>query len=118
MPSFTIDVSNYAQDYVAGSVKGKGGNAGQDSLLSSLIIDCNAFVTVRIAGDEVDTTAEGNIKFESSHPEAIEQILSGAEDTFQEFLSKLEGGSDSPYNGLDIIQTIRQLAIDEAFDDL
>lgn len=118
MPEFTIDVSDYAQDYVAASIKGKGGNPGQDSLLSSLIIDCNAVVTVQIAGDEVDTIAEGNIKFKSSHPEAIEQILSGAEDTFEEFISELGGPSASPYNGLNIIKTIRQIAVDEAFSEL
>lgn len=118
MPSFTIDVSNYAQEYVAASIKGKGGNPGQDSLLSDLIIDCDATVTVHIAGTEVDTSAEGSIRFESSHPEAIEIILANAEDTFNEFISKLEDASDNPYNGLDLIQTIRQEAIDEAFDQL
>lgn len=118
MPTFRIDVSDQAEGYVRASIKNKGGNSGQDTLLADLGIDCNAVVTVRIAGDEVDTQAEGNIKFQSSHPEAIEIILAGAEDTFQEFLSRLEDESGEPYNGLDIIQTIRQEAIDEAFDEL
>lgn len=118
MPSFDIDVSNYAQEYVASSLKDKGGNAGQDSILGSLKINCNAVITVHIAGNEVDTSANGQISFETSHPEAISQILSGAEDTFQQFLSEVGGKSESPYNGPNIFQTIRQLAIDEAFDDL
>ena len=118
MPTFNIDVSDYAQAYVANSIKDKGGNAGQDALIEALDIDCVATVEVYIAGDQVETTAEGEVKFTSNHPDAIEIILAEAEDTFNEFIERLGGESLSAYNGLDIIQTIRQTAIDEAFADL
>lgn len=118
MPTFDIDVSDYAQAYVANSIKDKGGNAGQDALIEALDIDCVATVEVYIAGDQVETTADGEIKFTSNHPEAIEIILAEAEDTFDEFIRRLDDRSESAYNGLDIIQTIRQTAIDEAFNNL
>lgn len=118
MPTFDIDVSRQAADYVAASIKDMGGNAGQEALIAALEIDCAATVEVHIAGDQVDTTADGNIKLNSNHPEAIEQIISAGEDNFLEFLDKLSSKSESAYNGLDIIRTIRQTAIDEAYNDL
>jgi hypothetical protein len=118
MPTFTIDVSNYAQEYVADSIKDKGGNPGQEALIEALDIDCTATVEVYIAGDQVETTADGRIQFTSNHPDAIEIILAEAEDTFDEFISRLGSESSSAYNGLDIIQTIRQIAVDEAFRSL
>ena len=118
MPTFDIDVSRQATDYVAASIKDMGGNAGQDALIQALEIDCAATVEVHIAGNQVDTTADGNIKLNSNHPEAIEQIISAGEDNFLEFLDKLSSGSASAYNGLDIIRTIRQDSIDEAYKNL
>lgn len=118
MPTFDIDVSRQATDYVAASIKNMGGNAGQETLISELDIDCDAIVEVYIAGPNVTTTADGNIKLTSSHPEAIEQIIAAGEDNFLEFLDKLSSESESAYNGLDIIRTIRQDAVDEAFNQL
>lgn len=118
MPSFDIDVSRYATDYVANSIKNLGGNAGQEALIAALEIDCSAVVTVHIAGDAVDTKGDGYIKLTSSHPEAIDQIMGVAEDNFLEFIDKLGSESFSSYNGIDVIRTIRQGAIDEAYQDL
>ena len=118
MPTFDIDVSRQATDYVAASIKDMGGNAGQDALIAALEIDCAAVVEVYIAGSQVTTQADGDIKLRSNHPEAIEQIISAGEDNFLEFLDKLSSESASAYNGLDIIRTIRQTAIDEAYNDL
>lgn len=118
MPTFDIDVSKQATDYVAASIKDMGGNAGQEALIAALEINCSAVVEVHIAGDQVDTQADGNIKLTSNHPEAIEQIISAGEDNFIEFLDKLSSESESAYNGLDIIRTIRQTAVDEAFKEL
>lgn len=118
MPSFTIDVSKQATDYVTASIKDMPGNPGQETLVEQLDIDCDAVITVNIAGQEVETEASGNIVLRSSHPEAIEQIIAAGEDHFKEFLEYASTESSSAYNGLDIIRTIRQDAIDEAFAEL
>jgi len=118
MPSFDIDVSNQAEQYIRSSIKDMPGNPGQETLVNDLEIDCNAVVTVHIAGNQVETEADGNIKFNSNHPDAIEQIIAAGEDHFGEFLQYLSSESSSAYNGLDIIRTIRQDAIDEAYQDL
>ena len=118
MPSFTYDISDIAEQYVRGSIKDKGGNAGQDSLISDLGVDVSCVITVRIAGQDVDTSVDGDIKFSSSHPEAIEVILKEAEDTFDEFVKRLESTSTEAFQGIDIIQTIRQDKVDEAFKEL
>jgi len=93
-------------------------DAGQETLLNDLKVDCNAEIEVYIAGDDVETTAEGYVRFDSSHPEAIEIILAEAEESFEEFLSRLSTTSTEAYQGLDLIETIRQIYVDEAFKDL
>lgn len=118
MPTFTFDISEEAAAYAKASTDGKAGNAGQETLLNDLNIDCNAEIEVYIAGDDVETTAEGYIRFDSSHPEAIEIILAEAEESFEEFLEKLSTTSTEAYQGLDLIETIRQIYVDEAFKDL
>ena len=118
MPSFDIDVSEYALNYARSSMQGKAGNAGQETLISDAEIDGYCIITVNIAGEEVDTSCEGNIIISSNHPEAIEIIIKEAEQAFEEFVNKCNGGSSSPYSGLDIIQTVRQMAIDDAFGEL
>ena len=60
MPTFDIDVSRQATDYVAASIKDMPGNPGQEALISALDIDCDAIVEVYIAGNSVSTTADGN----------------------------------------------------------
>ena len=84
-----------------------------------------AYLTVRIAGPDVSTSSEGNIYINSSHPEAISEIIATAEDNFNEFINKLDStnlGLDLAIfytaNGNDIIETVRQNAIDEAFSQL
>jgi hypothetical protein len=118
VPTFTYDISQYAEDYVRDSIKDLPGNAGQETLVKDLNIDLSCDITVHIAGSEVDTEANGNINFNSSHPDAIEQIISIGEDNFTEFLDKLSHVDFGAYAGLDIIETIRQDAIDQAFGEL
>lgn len=118
MPDFSYDISELAVEYVKASIKDMPGNPGQEVLVEALEYDCNVQITVYIAGDQVYTEAEGSIKLGSNHPEAIEVIISEAEDNFDEFISRLSDESFSPYQGLDVIETIRQNNIDEAFNDL
>jgi NADPH-dependent curcumin reductase CurA len=118
MPTFTFDVSEEAAAYARASTAGKAGNAGQETLVADLDIDCSAEIEVYIAGDDVETTAEGFININSSHPEAISEIISDAEDAFEEFLGRLSTTSFEAYAGADLIETIRQTYVDEAFKDL
>lgn len=118
MPEFSFDASQYAADYALASTKGKAGNPGQEALLADLEVDCNCEITVYIAGDEVETSAEGDIRFISNHPEAIEIILAEAEEAFEQFKEILSSTSLEAYQGLNIIETIRQEYVDEAFADL
>lgn len=118
MPTFDYDLSQEAVEYVKASIKDMPGNPGQQSLLNSLDIDCSCILEVRIAGPEVETSADGNIRFISNHPEAIEQIIAAGEDHFEEFKDKLSKVSFAASASLNIIETIRQDKIDEAFDSL
>ena len=118
MPEFTFDISQYAQDYVTESIKGMPGNAGQETLVADLDIGCSCDITVYISGPNVYTEGSGSIQLYSNHPEAIEQIIAAAEDNFDEFVDKLSRESFAAYAGLDIIETIRQDSIDEAFKSL
>ena len=118
MPEFSFDASEYAASYALASTNNKAGNAGQEALLGDLGVDCTCTITVYIAGDEVTTEAEGDIRFESSHPEAIEEILAEAEEAFDEFVAKLSESSTEAYQGSNLIETIRQQYVDEAFKDL
>lgn len=118
MPSFTYDISNLAVEYVQASIKDMPGNPGQETLVKNIDYNCNAQITVHIAGDVVDTTADGNIRLDSNHPEAIEQIISAGEQNFNELIDRLSKESFNAYQGLDLIETIRQNNIDQAFGDL
>ena len=118
MPEFSFDASQYAADYALASTKNKAGNAGQEALLEALEVDCNCTITVYISGDDVETEAEGDIRFISNHPEAIEIILAEAEEAFEEFKEIISTTSTEAYQGLNLIETIRQEYVDEAFKDL
>jgi hypothetical protein len=118
MPSFDIDVTRQAIDYTKASIANMPGNPGQTTLVSDLEYDGYCIVTVNIAGDQVDTEAQGDLRLHSNHPEAIEIIMGAAQDSFAEFVDKLGGQSGESYNGLDIIKTVRQQAVDEAFGEL
>jgi hypothetical protein len=134
MPTFTYDVSEFASAYAYQSMAGKAGNAGQETLINDIDIDCNCTLTVYIAGPEVSTEADGNIRFRSNHPEAIEIIISEAEEAFEEFKELLNLNTDRAFgaaaiyyatqwilysqNQLNMIETLRQEYIDEAFDSL
>ncbi len=118
MPSFTFDVSDLAQEYIKANIKDMSGNAGQETLVNDLVIDTTAILTVDIAGDQVQTEAVGNVYFSSAHPEAIELIIKAGEDHFEEFLDGISKESLGAYEGLNLLETIRELKIDEAFSSL
>ena len=118
MPTFTYDLSPEAIGYVKASIQGMPGNPGQQSLVDSLSIDCSCILEVNIAGAEVNTESTGFIKLNSNHPEAIEQIISAGEDHFEEFKDGLSKVSFAASASLNILETIRQDKIDEAFDSL
>lgn len=118
MPDFSFDASEFAAQYALASMEGKAGNAGQEALLGNLQVDCTCTVTVYIAGSQVDTEAEGEIEFYSSHPEAIEIILAEAKEKFDEFIDKMSSTSFLAYMGFDLIETLRQDYIEQAFDSL
>lgn len=88
MPTFAFDITEKAQDYAVQTMEKMAGNAGQESLISSLNIDAYARVEVRIAGPVVDTDVDYDINISSSHPEAIEQIISEGEQAFQEYAER------------------------------
>jgi hypothetical protein len=116
MPTFRFDVSDLALDHTRSSTKGKAGNAGQESLLSDLEIDGYCYLDVYIAGDEVTTTSEGDIRISSSHPEAISIIIGEAYDAFEEFKNGIQ--TESLFGALNTLQLIREEKISEAFDQL
>jgi len=118
VPTFEYDLSEQAKQYVLANIINMPGNAGQQSLVNSLNIDCNCTLEVYIAGPLVETTATGGIELNSSHPEAIEEIISSGEDHFNEFLDGLSRVSDAASASLNILETIRQDSVDEAFDSL
>jgi hypothetical protein len=118
VPDFSYDISDLAVEYVKASIKDMPGNPGQEVLVEALDYDCSAEITVYIAGDVVETSAEGSIRLNSNHPEAIEQIIAAGEDNFDELITRLSKESFNAYQGLDLIETIRQNNIDQAFGDL
>lgn len=85
MPTFDFDVTEQAIRYVTENISDMPGNAGQQALVDNLDIDAYTLVSVHIAGQNADVSVDYDIKFNSSHPEAIEEILNQAEDYFQEF---------------------------------
>ena len=118
MPTFTFDVTRQAIDYTKASIKDMPGNSGQETLVNDLKYFGYCTIDVHIAGNQVDTSSYGDLILHSNHPNAIEIIMKSAEDHFNEFVDKLGETSKISYNGLDIIQTIRQDCIDEAFAEL
>lgn len=124
MPTREIDLSNSAVEYVRANIAGMPGNPGQEVLVKDLDIDCNCIATIYIAGPLVEVTVEGDIKFTSNHPDAISEIINKGEEHFDEFKdgilykeTNLSGGTKVIYNK-NIIETIREYAIEEAFDSL
>ena len=88
MPTFEFDVTEEAVDYATYKMNQMSGNPGQDSLLESLQIDATAVVSVHIAGRDVDIEPRYDIRFDSSHPGAIEQIINKGEQAFQEYVER------------------------------
>lgn len=124
MPTHDVDLSNTAVEYVRASIANMPGNPGQEVLVNDLDIDCNCIATVYIAGLLVEVTIEGNIKFNSNHPDAISEIINKGEEHFNEFKdgilykeTNISGGTSVIYNQ-NIIETIRGYAIEEAFASL
>jgi hypothetical protein len=103
MPTVTFDVTENAQNHAVQTMEKMPGNEGQASLVSSLSIDAYAKVEVRIAGPIVDIDVDYDISINSSHPEAIGQIISKGEQAFQEYAER----------AADILGLVRQ-----AFDSL
>jgi hypothetical protein len=83
MPTFKFDITDKAINYATETMQKMPGNAGQESLVNSLDIDAEAVITVHIAGDTVDVSSEYDIKIGSSHPDAIEEIISEGEQAFE-----------------------------------
>ena len=88
MPTFTFDVTEEAIEYSQSIMDSMPGNAGQEALVGSLDIDASAIITVYIAGPLVDVDKEYEIKINSSHPEAIEQIIDKGEQAFEEYAER------------------------------
>lgn len=88
MPTFKFDVTEKAVQYAQGIMDDMPGNAGQTALVGALNIDAQAVVVVHIAGDQVDVSPEYDIKINSSHPEAIEQIIDKGEQAFEEYAER------------------------------
>lgn len=88
MPTFKFDITEKALEYAQGIMNDMPGNAGQIALVNSLNIDAQAVVNVRIAGDQVDVDPEYQIKIDSAHPEAIEQIIDKGEQAFEEYAER------------------------------
>ena len=88
MPEFKFDITEEALDYAQGTMDVMPGNPGQEALVNSLDIDASAIVFVNIAGDRVDVDVEYRIKIDSSHPEAIEQIIDKGEQAFEEYAER------------------------------
>lgn len=118
MPQFTYDLSDVAINYVKESIKDMPGNSGQEVLVEDLEYYCNAELVVYIAGDFVDSVLGGDLVLRSNHPEAIEIIMEKAQEHFEEFRDAMNKESFFAYSGLNILETIRQNYIDEAFGDL
>lgn len=88
MPTFDFDVTEEATNYAVENMQKLVGNAGQEALLEALYIDSYAIAHVHIAGDQTDVEVEYDIYFDSSHPEAIEEILNEGEQAFQEYAER------------------------------
>jgi hypothetical protein len=88
MPEFKFDITEQALEYAQDIMDAMPGNAGQESLVASLDIDAQAIVVVYIAGDRVDVDPIYNIRINSSHPEAIEQIIDKGEQAFEEYAER------------------------------
>ena len=85
MPTFDFDVTDEANQYALDEMQTMVDNEGQQALLEALNIDSYCIVSVHIAGDNVDTKVNYDVTFNSSHPDAIEDMLSHGEQAFQEF---------------------------------
>lgn len=125
MPSFEKDLSQLAIDYVRESIKDMPGNPGQEALLQDLKVDCYCIGTVEISGQDVDVSVEGNIKFYSNHPEAIEIIIKAGEDNFEEFKEVIMKPTFRNrfigfvgLNDSNVLESLREDIIDEAFRSL
>jgi hypothetical protein len=88
VPTFKFDVTEQAIDYAQSIMDVMPGNAGQEALVSSLDINAEAIIFVYIAGDRVDIDPVYDIKIDSSHPEAIEQIIDKGEQAFEEYAER------------------------------
>lgn len=88
MPTFDFDLTQEAIEYTRDVMAPMAGNAGQESLITSLDIDASLVVTVYIAGPSVDVSKEYDISFTSNHPEAIEQITDKGQDAFEEYAER------------------------------
>jgi hypothetical protein len=95
MPSFTFDLTEQAIDYTLKNIKDMPGNNGQQQLIDNLEIDAYCITKVDISSNfDVDIQTEYDIKFNSSHPEAIDIILNIAEESFVDFSERIDSFTD------------------------
>jgi hypothetical protein len=114
MPSFSFDISEFAVDWVRQSIKDMPGNPGQETLVKDLDIDCSCFITVDIAGRSATAEADGVIRLNSNHPEAIEQIIDHGEESFEEFIYYINNLNEAP----NYLAQLKFNYISEGFDSL
>jgi len=114
MPSFSFDISEFAIDWVKQSIKHLPGNPGQEALVKDLDIQCSCIITVDIAGRSASENVDGTIRLNSSHPEAIEQIIDKGEQAFEEFVYYFNNLNEAP----NYLAEIKFYYIGEAFNSL
>ena len=82
MPTF--DITDKCIKFVAQVIKDMPGNAGQESLVNTMIDEAYGLVTVDVnidpVSEEVSIDSSGEINWRSNHPEAIDIIIGTAED--------------------------------------
>jgi len=119
--SFTFDVSDVAIEYTRNSIKDMPGNPGQKVLVKELSMNGYMLITVTIEPGDFSIECVYDLKIHSNHPEAIEQIIKKAYDTFSELGNRLDGGGDTGtiQGGLDYLTgLLRQDAYDYAASNL
>lgn len=113
MPTFKIDISDQVENLIDGAIKYGGPadfNPGQQAAWGA--VQCtiqNAYVEVRIAGRDVDTST--NISVKCTGAEYISQAVGDLE----AICSSLGDSIDSGYSNWNFV---RENAIEEAFDRL
>jgi hypothetical protein len=109
MPSFTYDISDEIANLVDSAIK-EGGpgdfNEGQRTAWSNVKCDVSGKVTVRIAGRDVDVTADVSIKCDGA--EYISEAVKNLESMGEMIGKSIEAGN----------YFLRDELVERAYDDL